>query len=34
MAGLDRNAIFYAIAKTKPVMTAMACFLSTQNAGS
>jgi hypothetical protein len=30
MAGLDRHANFYAIAKTKPIVTAVVCFLSTQ----
>jgi hypothetical protein len=34
MAGLDRHANFYAIAKTKPVVTAVVCFLSTLNMGS
>jgi hypothetical protein len=34
MAGLVRNADFYAIAKTMPIATAVACFLSTQNMGS
>jgi hypothetical protein len=34
MAGLDRHANFYAIAKTMPIVTAVACFLSTQNMGS
>jgi hypothetical protein len=34
MAGLDRHANFYAIAKTMPVVTAVVCFLSTQNMGS
>jgi hypothetical protein len=34
MAGLDGHANFYAIAKTKPVVTAVVYFLSTQNMGS
>jgi hypothetical protein len=34
IAGLDRHANFYAIAKTMPIATAVICFLSTQNTGS
>jgi hypothetical protein len=33
MAGLGRHADFYEIAKTMPVVTAVVCFLSTQNTG-
>jgi hypothetical protein len=34
MAGLDKKEIFCALAKTLPIATDVACFLSTQNAGS
>ena len=33
IAGLDRHANFYATAKTMPILTAVVCFLSTQNTG-
>jgi hypothetical protein len=33
MAGLDRHANFYAIAKTMPIVTTVVCFLSTKNMG-
>ena len=34
MAGSDMQVNFYAIAKTMPIVTAVVCFLSTQNMGS
>ena len=34
MAGLDKKEIFCALAKTLPIATDVACFLSTQNLGS
>jgi hypothetical protein len=34
MAGLDIFGNFNAIAKTMPIVTAVVCFLSTQNMGS
>jgi hypothetical protein len=34
MAGLGMLFNFYAIAKTMPIVTAVVCFLSTQNMGS
>jgi hypothetical protein len=34
MAGLSILEIFFALAKTLPIVTAVACFLSTQNVGS
>jgi hypothetical protein len=34
MAGSDILGNFYAIAKTMPIVTAVVCFLSTQNMGS